>query len=185
MKKYVFALCFACALFLTGCDDDTDPGGTSVQDMAGDWWVTYQNSVDEYNYLIEGVGSMPDVNNIESWAWDYVYSDGHYRLNTYNTAKDIPTEMFVDDASYWGYKVITNVNYEAKTFECPATTSTAVDTIEVTILGGKIMKDAATTPRGMPADSIVFYVQFSDDAYGFTYQKVSGFRRTGFPDDDF
>jgi hypothetical protein len=37
----------------------------------------------------------------------------------------------------------------------------------------------------MPADSIVFYIKFSDDDYGFTYTKASGFRRTGFPADDF
>ena len=37
---------------------------------------------------------------------------------------------------------------------------------------------------GMPADSIVYMVQFDDDEDGLTY-KVSGFRRTGFPADDF
>jgi hypothetical protein len=49
---------------------------------------------------------------------------------------------------------------------------------------------AATTPSGMPADSIVFYVQFTDDdlsyqeAYGYTRYKVSGYRYTGFTADE-
>lgn len=53
------------------------------------------------------------------------------------------------------------------------------------IVGGKVLKGAATTPSGHPADSIVFYIRFYDDSYGFTYTKVSGFRRTGFGADDF
>ena len=54
----------------------------------------------------------------------------------------------------------------------------------VRITEGKIMEGAATTPSGMPADSIVYMIQFDDDPNGLTY-KVSGFRRTGFPNDDF
>ena len=48
----------------------------------------------------------------------------------------------------------------------------------------KILEGAALTPSGMPADSIVYMIQFDDDPDGLTY-KVSGFRRTGFPADDF
>ena len=46
------------------------------------------------------------------------------------------------------------------------------------------MEGAATTPSGMPADSIVYMIQFDDDPNELTY-KISGFRRTGFPNDDF
>jgi len=46
----------------------------------------------------------------------------------------------------------------------------------------------ATTPSGMPADSLVYYVSFSDDenpaAYGYAKYKVSGYRRTGFASDE-
>lgn len=52
------------------------------------------------------------------------------------------------------------------------------------ITDGKILEGAALTPSGMPADSIVYMIQFDDDPDGLTY-KVSGFRRTGFPADDF
>ena len=46
------------------------------------------------------------------------------------------------------------------------------------------MEGEATTPSGMPADSIVYMIQFDDDENQLIY-KVSGFRRTGFPADDF
>lgn len=40
----------------------------------------------------------------------------------------------------------------------------------------------ATTPSGMPADSIICYVSFSDNP-GKEY-KLSGYRRTGFAADE-
>ena len=58
----------------------------------------------------------------------------------------------------------------------------------ITISDGKILKDAATTPSGMPADSIVFYVEFDDDPYpglyGYKNYRVSGYRYTGLANDD-
>ena len=48
------------------------------------------------------------------------------------------------------------------------------------LLMGKVLAGAATTPSGMPADSIVFFVNVQgDDTY-----KIAGFRRTGFPADE-
>ena len=60
--------------------------------------------------------------------------------------------------------------------------------INVTITGGKIIKGGAVTPSGSKADYIEFYVSFSDDsypaAYGYKNYKVSGYRYTGFVDDE-
>ncbi len=185
MKKYLILFLTVLAFSFTSCDEDTEPGGTAVEKMAGDWWVTYQQSVDEYNYLFNGTGAMPDEANIENWNWDYFYDDAHSQIYTYNTAANVATEMFITDKKhYWNYRVKAMVDYAAKTFTCPTTTNLAYDT-DVTIIGGKVLENAATTPSGMPADSIVFYIKFSDDEYGFTYTKVSGFRRTGFTADDF
>jgi len=42
------------------------------------------------------------------------------------------------------------------------------------------LEGEATTPSGMPADSIVFFVNVQgDDTY-----KIAGFRRTGFAEDE-
>ena len=106
-------------------------------------------------------------------------------MYTYNTAANVPTEMWLEDGgNFWDYKVRVNVDYNARTF----TTNDFVENTSydcgVRITEGKIMEGAATTPSGMPADSIVYMIQFDDDPNGLTY-KVSGFRRTGFPNDDF
>jgi hypothetical protein len=186
MKKYLFLFVAVLALAFQSCEKEFEPGGTAVEKMAGDWWVTNQQSVAEYLYLFEGEGNMPNEADIENWEWDYIYDDSHSHVYTYNTAANVPTEMFIEDGgSFWDYKVKAKVHYEARTFEVPTTANLAYDNCEVTIIKGKMIEGAATTPSGMPADSIVFYVKFSDDSYGFTYTKVSGFRRTGFPADDF
>ena len=59
---------------------------------------------------------------------------------------------------------------------------------KLTITNGKILPGAATTPSGMPADSIVFNVTFNDDTYptdyGFDSYRVAGYRYTGFTKDN-
>ena len=187
MKKYIY-LSFVFLFFFSfqSCEEKYEPGGTAVQDMAGDWWVTNQQSIDEFFYLFYDEGEMPDEADIENWNWDYIYDDSHSHIFTYNTAANVSTEMFVEDGgSFWDYKVKAKVDYSAKTFEVSETANLAYDDCDVTIIKGKIMKGAATSPSGTPVDSIVFYVKFNDDPYGFTYTKVSGFRKTGFPEDDF
>ena len=94
------------------------------------------------------------------------------------------TLLITDNDTYWDFKVKAHADLATKTFEIDTVKNLAYDS-EVKIIGGKILKNAATSPSGKPVDSIVFYIQFFDDPYGFTYTKVSGFRRTGFPADDF
>ena len=101
MKKYLILFLTVLAFSFTSCDEDTEPGGTAVEKMAGDWWVTYQQSVDEYNYLFNGTGAMPDEANIENWNWDYVYDDAHSQIYTYNTAANVATEMFITDKKHY------------------------------------------------------------------------------------
>ncbi|MBD8001784.1 lipid-binding protein [Phocaeicola faecium] len=159
MKKYLILLLTALSVSFTSCDNETEPGGTAVEKMAGDWWVT--------------ATIMQNGNEVgDSGA-------GHFRMYTYNTAANVPTEMWLEDGgNFRNYKVRVNVDYNARTF----TTNDFVEGVRIT--EGKIMEGAATTPSGMPADSIVYMIQFDDDPNGLTY-KVSGFRRTGFPNDDF
>lgn len=165
MKKYLILLLTALSVSFTSCDNETEPGGTTVEKMAGDWWVTAT--------IMQNGNEAGDS------------GAGHFRMYTYNTAANVPTEMWLEDGgNFWDYKVRVNVDYNARTF----TTNDFVENTSydcgVRITEGKIMEGAATTPSGMPADSIVYMIQFDDDPNGLTY-KVSGFRRTGFPNDDF
>lgn len=40
MKKYITILFAFTAVMLASCSKEIEPGGTSVEKMAGEWWVT-------------------------------------------------------------------------------------------------------------------------------------------------
>ena len=166
MKKYIALLTAALAFtfIFTACEDTTDPGGTEVEKMAGDWWVTITNT-----------------------GTDYEGEYGPYLINSYNTAANVATEIWVDDgAHFWDFKVKVNVNYAAGTFATDGFVDNDSYESKVKITDGKITKDGAITPSGMPADKIEFKVNFDDDDLdGTAVFEVTGFRRTGFPADDF
>ena len=165
MKKNITILFAAMAVMFTSCKKDFEPGGTEVEKMAGDWWVTAT--------IMDNGQELGDA------------GVGHFRMYTYNTAANSSTEMWLEDGGFfWDYKVKVNIDYNNRTF----TTNDFIDNTsyecKVKITDGKILEGLATTPSGMPADSIVYMIQFSDDENNLTY-KVSGFRRTGFSNDDF
>ncbi|BEH00366.1 lipid-binding protein [Bacteroides sedimenti] len=166
MRKYLILLFAAISFTFASCEKETEPGGTAVEKMAGDWWVTVE--------VIKNGQSLGDA-----------YGQGYFRMTTYNTAANSDTEMWLDDGGhFWDYKLKVNVDYKTRSFS----TSDFVDNLKydskVKITDGKILEGAALSPSGMPADSIVYFVQFDDDKNGFVH-KISGFRRTGFEQDDF
>lgn len=199
MKKYILILFSALLMSATfvACDVETDeePGATNVVKMAGQWTVTFEQSVDEYEYLFGYSDTDPDlssmtVDQLEALEWEDLFENGKLSVFTYNTAANTADEMWfsdyaasADDYTFRQYKLKVDVDYEAGTFSCETTPNTSYEGCDITILGGKIMEGAATTPRGAAADSIVAYVKFSDYSYGFTYMKMAGYRYTGFDAD--
>ena len=141
--KLIFAsLSIILFTVFTSCDEteDVDPGGTSVEKMAGDWYV---------EFLVDGVD---------------VYGLGHNLISTYNTS-DNGQEMWIDDhTNIWWFKVKSPVNTGNRTFS-GATLDSDVDgyVITVNITNGVIVKDGATTSGGNTSDSISFEAEFSDD----------------------
>lgn len=165
MKKYLILLLTIFSVSFVACDDDTEPGGTNVEKMAGDWWVT-----------VNVISNGQDLGDA---------GVGHIKMYTYNTAANTGKDMWIDDdKNFWDYKIKVNVDYAARTFSTTDFVSNLKYDCKVKVTDGKILEGAATTPSGMPADSIVYNVQFDDDPDGLIY-KVSGFRRTGFAADDF
>jgi len=139
-------------------DVSDDQGGTSTQEMAGDWFVT------------TSVGGTQVA--------DYA------RITTYNTSANNGQEMWIDDNhNIWDFKVKTPINYEAKTFSGSGLHS-SVDgyDVNVTITNGKIIKGGATTTGGNKSDAIEFDAEFSDDPG--TIYRISGYKRTGFVEDE-
>jgi hypothetical protein len=198
MKKYILIL-FSVLLMssaFVACDVETDEvaESTNVVKMAGHWTVTFEQSVDEYYYLFGGeedpVLDSKTANELDALEWADIYGSGKVSVFTYNTAANTADEMWFSDyaasssdASFWDYKLKVDVNYETGTFSCETTPNTSYEGCDITIVGGKILEGAATTPRGAAADSIVAYVKFSDDSNGFTFMKMAGYRYTGFDAD--
>ena len=150
MKKVIYLLMMCAGVLLFSCEKD-EIGGTATEALAGEWTVTVD--------AVDGSGNVVEED---------FFGLGRVMLNTYNTAANLPTEMYVDDlGNFWEYKVKVQSDVNTLTF---ATSG------------------AATTPHGTPADSIVYYVSFSDDEYpaqyGYAKYKVSGYRYTGLAVDD-
>ena len=88
MNKHIIWLFTLLVFVLAGCEKD-EIGNTATEALAGEWKVTV-DAVDEGGNVI-----AEDFNGI-----------GHILMNTYNTAANTPTEMYVDDIGhFWEDKV--------------------------------------------------------------------------------
>jgi hypothetical protein len=154
----------AFAAMVTACQPEPDPGGTKVQDMAGEWWVHYE--------VETSPGVFEDV------------VGGYYKMMTFNTASNSDT-LWVDDlAHFWTYKVKVAANPSEKTFSVTEQTEIKAK-VGVTVENGQILTGKGKSVSGVTTDSICFFVSFEDDSpsYGTKY-RVSGHRRTGFLEDE-
>lgn len=173
MKKTIYLMMMCVAALLTSCDKD-DVGGTATEAMAGEWYVTV-TCVDESGATV--------------YEDDEFFGLGKFLVLTYNTADNSADKMWVDDqGNFWEFQVKVDIDQENLTFTSNGEVANNYYECNVDISDGKILYGAATTPSGVAADSIVFYVTFDDDPYpayyGFAKYKVAGHRYTGFDADD-
>ena len=162
---------FVAATLFQSCKKD-EIGGTATQQTAGEWFVTAD--------AIKADGTLVEED---------FFGIGHFLLTTYNTSENSATKMWLEDSgNFWDFKGIVNVDVNALTFSGDKVASNSGDEITFDVTNGKILKSAATTPSGMPADSIVLEIKFSDDTYpakyGFDKYRISGYRYTGFVNDE-
>lgn len=145
----------------TACDEvgDSDPGGTSVEAMAGSWYITLTDS---------------DGHIVKE----------HALHSTYNTAANDNT-MWIDDAKK-GYVIKCRVNVDTKTGTFSATSAENVleKGTTVTITDGKIEKGVGITKGGHKVDKISFRAHFDYDKAGYDIL-YEGHRRTGFLEDEY
>lgn len=167
--------------------------------------------INKYVYATEYNGSDNTYNNFyykagnfdaEKWKW---YKEGVKKYEAGSIEKDSLDKMLTEY-----FEVATDTvsaeyftKYAGKDFEIGIDLKgdgpDVKNACNITITDGKILKGAATTPSGMPADSIVFYIEFDDDfsyneetddyeytptLYGFKSYRLSGYRYTGFTNDD-
>lgn len=184
MKKLLY---FAALLFcagMTSCEKE-EIGGTATESMAGQWYVQI-DAVDASGNPIEG-------------GEDY-FGLGRTLLLTYNTAANVATEMFVDDngeydlASQYGNPAYPNYSLKAKvSIDQNALTFSSSDAANESgafpvSIEGKILKGAGHQNNGSVADSIVFFVRYTNDPWypddGYERYKVSGVRYSGLVEND-
>ena len=162
MKKYIFRntiVVFIMIVFASSCKKDVPPGGTSVQNMAGDWYVK--------------------VNNAGNYS----------SLLTFNTSANTSTEMWVQTSAALssggtaiGVKGKVPVDIGAQTFSGTnitniATTKTTIPTFSVA--NGKVVVNGTVGPASnAPADLISFDLIVN----GVTY-KIEGYHKTGYLED--
>ena len=177
MKKVLYFAALLFGLTLTSCEKE-EMGGTATEATAGQWYVTV-DAADENGNLVEGLEDL--------------FGLGRVVMLTYNTSANNPNEMIVDDiANFWKFKVKVACDQQGLTFQTNTTENnnlvSGYEDINVQISGGKILPQAGRQNNGSPADSIVFYVSFSDDeypaAYGYKNYRVSGIRYSGLEEND-
>ncbi len=177
MKKVLYFAALLLGFTLTSCEKD-EIGGTATEATAGQWYVTV-DAADENGNLVEG--------------YEDLFGMGRIIMLTFNTSDNNPNEMIVSDAgAFWDFKVKVACDQQALTFSNNTTENNNLvagyEDINVSVTGGKIMPQAGRQNNGSPADSIVFYVSFSDDdypaQYGYKNYRVSGVRYSGLAEND-
>ena len=192
MKKILFFAALVCGFALTSCEKD-EIGGTATESMAGQWYVT--------------IDAVDDSGNPIAGGEDY-FGVGRVLFLTYNTVSNSATQMWIDDlgafdvASYYGNKAypnyaiksVVNIDQNALTFSSsnaenysPANSYKSA-VYGITVEQGKILLGAGRQNNGSPADSIVFYVKYTNDPWypddGYAKYKVSGIRYSGLEEND-
>ena len=182
MKKVLYFAALALMFAGTTSCEKNEIGGTATEKMAGQWYV-----------MIDGVDDAG--NPIDDDYCDF-FGDGNFFINTYNTAANDPTKMFIEelgDVTNCGLKARINVDQNAMTFSSNGEVEnlSEYDNAKyeaLTITDGKIMLGAAHQPNGSVCDSIVFYVSFKGDPYppyyGYKKYRVRGVRYSGLAEND-
>jgi len=195
MKKLIFFAALLLTTAFTACEKE-EVGGTATESLAGQWYVTV-DAADSIGNVVEG--------------FEDPFGKGRILMLTSNTAANIPSEMLLNDlGGFWDFNFKISVAPGARTFkadsvyyndEMRAIAQEIADSVAkqapvpvdgsgnplvaetATVTGGKILPMAGKQNNGSPADSIVFYISFSDDpypgTYGYVNYRISGIRYSG------
>ena len=163
-------------------------GNTATVETAGEWYVD--------------IDAVDDSGNPIAYGSHYFgYDEERIVMLTYNTAENVPTQMWIDDTGwfdlgyYYGnsaypnysFKCVVNVDPTNLTFST-SNANNFSGSFGITIEDVKILKGLGRQKNGSPADSIVFYVKYTNDPWypddGYAKYKVSGIRYSGLAEND-
>ena len=181
MKKVIIIIALAIAAFVA-CEKNPVENTATVA-MAGQWYVQYHVVDADCNIIAEDFFGL-----------------GNSLALTFNTAYNTPDTIWVSDSkdiNFLGYQLKVPCNQSDLTFGsdeqadnvCLAGAIADGDIgTKAIIKNGKILLGAATTPSGMPADSICYELIIDADGYaayyGYDHYLVTGYRYTGFAADE-
>lgn len=163
MKK-ILLFAISALLVAVSCSK-FEPGGTATEALAGNWYCVV--------FIPDGDGGWEPYKGLE--------------VMTYNTAANVSSEIWLDDlGAFWGTKC--KVAAEPSTGRFGEIGTEFLDVyygVPQMIWGGRVIKGGAIAPgTGSVVDRIEFFIAFSDDyePYADPYY-ITGYRRTGFPED--
>jgi len=180
MKKYsliligIFALFFTSCEFLDGLDDYKDPDVqyTATYPLNGEWYI----------HLDLLTGADPNSDAVADWELD-TYGLGYNKILLYNTASNRADSLWLDDLGFWPTKSKILCNPTNRTFpNIVNAPNKAKAAATVTVVRGGVYLKGATTAAGNVTDSINIVLTWADDPG--TYYRYTGYRRTGFLEDE-
>lgn len=187
MKRYVY-LTFIGVLVLsfglTSCEkldslDDyksVDIGGTATSKISGEYFVT-----------LDWWDSANSVWSVDDFGIGYV------KIMTYNTASNRADSVWLNDlgllkanvnAGLWA--TMARVSCDASTGVFTACTADNIKSAgeTITVSGGKVIADGATTAAGNVSDSIIVEFEWSNPTFAGEKWRFAGYKRTGFIEDE-
>lgn len=160
------------AMVFTSCSKE-EIGGTATEKTAGEWYVT-----------VDACDASGEV------LYEDPYGMGKWHCQTFNTAANDPTKMYLtDQGNFWYYYVPVTVDPVNMTF---ATANNGfVDNLsyesKVKVWDGKIVLNGGKQNNGSVADYIEYKIVFDDDenvGVAYDYFLVRGVRYSGLADND-
>jgi hypothetical protein len=179
MKKILYYSSLVLMLAATSGCEKYEVDGTATQNLSGDWWVKWEYFDTDDNDWVDITG--------------YLFGVERFLFNTYNTAANVPTEIFVDDnKNSWEIKGKVKADAANLTFGSPdPVLNLTYEDSEFIVTDGKVVKGVGRSKTGVKTDSIIFILTLSDDD-GLIYDnawetqyRISGHRRTGFQEDEY
>lgn len=178
-KNFNLFIASTFVLFLGSCQEEYKAPQSATLAMSGKWW--YELSLDD---------NQDGIFNEDDGDIKYItYADfGAPDLLTSNTNGNDADSVYISDklAGSNGWPVTANIPIDLSTLTFKPVVgllNRANEDAAVTVIEGKILKNAATTLSGGKTDSIYIRFEFADDE-GNQYM-YTGHRDTGFPEDQY